>query len=91
MFGLDYDVIDSEVMKGTVRKLDSAIHFNLKSFVDRAINENAKFLTLEKPEQIEVLEKYGQELIDSEKPKLDANMFAIPPYEEEEDDQNNAA
>lgn len=91
LFGLDYDVIDSEVMKGTVRKLDSAIHFNLKAFVDRAIYENKNFLTLEKPEQIEILETYGQELIDSEKPKLDANMFAIPPDEEEEDDQNNAA
>lgn len=85
LFGLEPDVIDSEVNKGTVRKVDASIHFNLKSFVDRAISETPDFLNKPKEEQYEILEAYGQELISSEKPKIDTNLFLNP-----EDDQDAA-
>lgn len=91
LFGLDYDVIDSEVSKGTVRKVDSSIHFNLKSFVDRAISEHKDFLTMDKPAQLEILEGYAEELIESEKPKLDANMFTLEQDQEQDQETDQDA
>lgn len=74
LYGYVVDEISAGVNAGTIRKVDWTIHNNLKPFIDRAIEENQKFLTMKKNEQIAILEKYGEELIKSEKPKVDPNM-----------------
>jgi hypothetical protein len=69
------DEISLNVMKGFLSQVDAVIHFNKKRFIERAISENKAFLTLEKQEQIAVLEKYGQEFVTKNKPKLDTSML----------------
>lgn len=71
LFGLTLDDIDSQMMKGTIKKTDVAIHFNLKPFVDRAIAEDKSFLEKKKEEQLIVLQKYAEELVKAEKPKIE--------------------
>ena len=70
LFGLTTDDIDSQLSKGTIKKTDVAIHFNLKPFADRALSEDKTFLEKKKEEQLKVLEKYAQDLIKSEKPAI---------------------
>lgn len=70
LFGLTLDDIDSQLMKGTIRKTDVTIHFNLKPFVDKAIGEDKSFLDKKKEEQVLKLETYAQELIKSEAPQV---------------------
>lgn len=70
LFGLSLDDIDSQLMKGTIRKTDVTIHFNLKPFVDKAIGEDRAFLDKKKEEQVLKLEVYAQELIKSEAPQI---------------------
>lgn len=70
LFGLTTDDIDSQLPKGTIRKLDVAVHFNIKPFLDRALSADKKFLEKPKEEQIAVLETFAQELIDSEEPQI---------------------
>lgn len=76
LFGMSVDDIDATLAKGTIRKIDAAIHFNIGPFVDRAIGEDKKFLMLDKQQQLEKLESYAEELIDSEEPKLTINVPA---------------
>lgn len=71
LYGFTQDEISLGVNQGVIRKVDWTIHENLKPFMDRAIIENKKFLTLLKPEQLAILEKYAMELINSEKPRVD--------------------
>lgn len=71
LYGFTQDEISLGVNQGVIRKVDWTIHENLKPFMDRAIIENNKFLTLRKPEQLVILEKYAMELINSEKPRVD--------------------
>jgi hypothetical protein len=70
LFGLTVDEIDSQLLKGTIRKLDVSIHYNLKPFVDKAVAADKNFLTKKKEEKLVVLEGYAQELITQEAPKL---------------------
>jgi hypothetical protein len=70
LFGLTTDDIDSQLSKGTIRKLDVTIHYNLKPFVDKALSADKTFLEKTKEDQIEVLETFAQELIDSEEPQI---------------------
>jgi hypothetical protein len=70
LFGLSTDDIDAQLMKGTIRKLDVSIHFNLKPFVDKAIAADKKFLIKSKEEQLVILEGFATELIDSEEPQV---------------------
>lgn len=70
LFGMTQEEIDALMPKGVIRKVDVAIHANLKPFVDRAISEDKNFLDLPKSEKIVVLEVYADELITAEKPKL---------------------
>lgn len=69
------DEISLNVMKGFLSQVDAVIHFNKKRFIERAISENDKFLTLPKQEQIEILQKYGEEFVKKNKPKLDTSML----------------
>lgn len=71
LYGFTQDEISLGVSQGVIRKTDWTIHENLKPFMDRAITENRKFLNLQKPEQLAILEKYALELINSEKPRVD--------------------
>lgn len=70
LFGLSVDDIDSQLMKGTIRKTDVTIHFNLKPFVDKAVSTDKKFLDKAKDQQLDVLLKFAEELIDSEEPQI---------------------
>lgn len=70
LFGLSLDDIDSQLMKGTIRKIDVAIHFNLKPFVDKAVSEDKKFLDKKKDEQMLKLEQYAAELVKSQEPQV---------------------
>ncbi len=76
LYGFTQDEINLAVSQGVVRKNDWTIHENLKPFIDRAIQENSKFLQLKKDEQLVILNKYADELIKAEKPAVDVNMFA---------------
>lgn len=76
LFGMSVDDIDATLAKGTVRKVDAVIHFNIGPFVDKAIAENKKFMSLDKPQQLEILEKYAAEVIKSEQPKIEMNVPA---------------
>lgn len=71
LFGMKQEDIDANLLKGLIYKTDAAIHANLKPFVDRAIEENPKFMDLSTAEKIEILDKYAEELIKAEKPKLE--------------------
>lgn len=77
LYGFTQDEMSLGVSQGVIRKLDWTIHENLKTFVDRAIQENDKFLELERPEQIAVLEKYGQETLKEAKPKVDPAVMNV--------------
>lgn len=71
LFGYESDDIDLGVSKGVIRKVDWAIHANIKAFVDRAIEQDKKFLEKPRQEQIAVIEKFGNELVAAEQPRID--------------------
>lgn len=73
--GMTPDDISLGSMKGFISQVDAVIHFNKKRFIERAISENKEFLTLPKQEQVETLEKYGEEFVKKNKPKLDTSML----------------
>jgi len=77
LYGFVQDEISLGVSSGVIKKTDWSIHDNLNPFIDRAIEENPKFLELKKSEQLAILNKYAEELIKSEKPKVDANMISF--------------
>lgn len=85
LYGFTVDEIDLGVTKGVVRKVDWAIHDNIKTFIDRAIEEDKDFLNKLRSEKIEVLETFGNELIEAEKPRIDEAIM-LPSF-----DQNEAA
>lgn len=70
LFGLTTDDIDSQLMKGTIKKTDVTIHYNLKPFVDRAISEDKSFLEKPKDQQLLKLQAYADELIKAEQPAV---------------------
>lgn len=75
LYGYTVDEISVGVNAGTIRKTDWTIHNNLKPFLDKAMAANPKFLTLDKQEQIKLMETYANELIKAEKPRIDADMI----------------
>lgn len=76
LFGMTTDDIDATLAKGTVRRTDAVIHYNIGPFVDRAIAENRAFLEMKKQDQLAILQGYAEELIQSEQPKLELNVPA---------------
>jgi hypothetical protein len=84
LFGYESDEIDLGVSKGVIRKVDWAIHNNIKPFLDKAILADKKFLTKTKDIQIEALEKFGTELIAAEQPRIDEAIMMT--FEKEEKD-----
>jgi len=75
LFGFVVDEIMTGVNAGVIRKTDWAIHENLKSFVDRAIEENKDFLDMPLDEKVVIMNKYGEELVNQNKPKIDPLML----------------
>lgn len=71
LFGLSTDDIDSQLMKGTIKKVDVAVHYNLNPFIDLALSKDKSFLEKPKEQQLEALRKFGQELIDQEAPQIE--------------------
>lgn len=86
-YAFTVDEIDLGVSKGVIRKVSWAVHDNIKAFIDRAISVDKTFLQKEKQDQIKVLEGFGNELITSEKPRVDESVM-LPIVD---DDQQNAA
>jgi hypothetical protein len=82
LYGFTQDEISLGVSNGVIRKVDWSVHENLKTFIDRAIKENPAFLELPKDEQIVILEKYGNELVAANKPKVDPNILQIDKQED---------
>jgi hypothetical protein len=75
--GMTTDDITMASMKGFISQVDSVIHYNKKRFIERAISENKDFLTLPKQEQVDILQKYGEEFVKKNKPKLDTSMLDV--------------
>lgn len=73
--GLDVNTIDRNVSKGYNRKVDAVIHFNLKSFVERAQRENKDFYKWPREQQLVKLEEYGNQMITANKPTVDLSMM----------------
>jgi len=88
LYSFTSDEIDLGVSKGVIRKIDWAIHDNIKTFIDKALEADSKFLSKKKSEQITILEGFAGELIEGEKPRIDeAAIFKI----QKEEDQFDAA
>jgi len=68
--------VSLNLSKLIIRQVDAVIHFNLKRFLEKAIEENKNFTDLPRKEQVETLEKYSEEMIEANKPKIDPNILA---------------
>lgn len=73
--GMDANTIGLNVSKFFVRQVDAVVHFNLKRFLERAMQEDEQFLEKSKEEQKAKLEEYGQEVVKETKPKIDPNIL----------------
>lgn len=71
LYGLPQEEISTGVSNGVIRKVDWAVHENIKPFVDRAIEENSTFLSMDLADKKEIVEKYGEELVKASKPQID--------------------
>lgn len=73
--GMDAQTISMNQSKGYISLVDVVVHFNLKRFIERAIQEDKGFTEKPKHEQIEILEKYGLEFSNKNKPKIDPEIM----------------
>ena len=69
---------------GTITKETAIIHDNIKTFINRALEENKGFQDKKRSEQILILEGYAAEVVEKTKVKID--MSAIQPDEEEQEE-----
>lgn len=74
--GIDANTISLNVSKFFIRQVDAVIHFNLKRFIERAIQEDTGFMEKTKEEQKMKLEEYGKQVVEETKPKIDPNILA---------------
>ena len=72
--GMAEMTVRSNVMAGFNSKADAVIHFNIRAFVERALQENKTFMEMQKPEKIAILQAYAKEFISANKVTLDPNM-----------------
>jgi hypothetical protein len=75
--GLDYLTISQNVSRGFNSQVDAVIHFNIKKFVEEAINADKGFEDKPKQDQYLALEVIANDFISNNKPKLDTSM--LPP------------
>lgn len=73
--GLDSMTISTNVSKGFNAQEDAVVHYNIKRFIERAFMEDKTFAQKPKKDQIEVLNKYAQEMIAKNKPQVDQTML----------------
>jgi hypothetical protein len=73
--GMDAQTISLNQSKGFVSKADAAVHFNLKNFIEQALDENKGFMEMPKKEQKEILKKYGQQFVKDNEPKIDPSIM----------------
>lgn len=90
LFGYESEEIELGVSKGVIRKVDWAVHSNIKPFIDRAMVADKKFLEKPREDQIAVLEAFGNELIASEKPRVDESNI-MRDFIRDDDEQQDAA
>lgn len=90
LFGYEVDEIDLGVGKGVIRKVDWAIHNNIKPFIDRALLKDKNFFEKPKDAQIVVLEGFANELITSEQPRIDEAAMMLS-FEKESFGNKDAA
>jgi hypothetical protein len=77
LFGFVQDEISAGVNAGVIQKRDWAIHENLKPFLDRAIDEDKKFLDKPLKEKVDKMNQYGDELVKANKPQVDTNLLLM--------------
>lgn len=86
--GMDANTVSLNVSKFFIRQVDAVIHFNIKRFLERAIQEDKNFTEKKREEQIAILEQYGEEVVKETKPKIDPNILA---YAQEQKKQASQA
>lgn len=69
--GMDANTVSLNVSKFFIRQVDAVIHFNIKRFIERAMQEDPKFMEKKRDEQVKKLEQYAEEIVESTKPKID--------------------
>lgn len=74
------DEIGLMLSSGTITKETAIIHDNIKTFINRALEDNKGFADKKRSEQIIILEGYAAEVVEKTKVKID--MTAIEPKEE---------
>jgi hypothetical protein len=75
LFAYAQNEIDLGVNKGVIKKSDWTIHENLKAFMDRAIEEDQEFLNKDRKDKLAVLQKFADELMKGEQPRLDEALL----------------
>lgn len=73
--GMDAQTISINVSRFFIRQVDAVVHFNLKRFLERAINKDKSFMEKTKEEQQLILEEYGQQIVDQNKPQIDQTLL----------------
>lgn len=77
--GLLVDDVNAALGRGLITKEDGIIHMNLKTFMDRAIQESQDFINMPKDKQLEVFEKYADEIVQANKITIDVSAgFSDP-------------
>jgi hypothetical protein len=74
--GMDANTVSLNVSKFFIRQVDAVIHFNIKRFLERAIQEDKTFMEKPRTDQVAKLEEYGEAVVKETKPKLDPNILA---------------
>lgn len=69
------DEISLMLANGTIKQETAIIHDNIRMFVARAIEENKGFEAMPRADQWEILEEYADEVIESNKVKIDTSMI----------------
>lgn len=69
------DEISLMLANGTIKQETAIIHDNIRMFVARAIEENNGFEAMPRADQWEIMEEYADEVIESNKVKIDTSMI----------------
>jgi hypothetical protein len=73
--GMDAQTVSMNQSKGYISLVDAVVHNNLKRFLEKAMHEDNKFMERPKHEQIEIIEKMGEEFAKKNKPKIDPEVM----------------
>lgn len=90
LYAFNMEEINLGVDKGVIRKIDWAIHDNIKAFIDKALQVDKNFLSKEKQDQALVLEQFATELIEAEQPRIDEAAMLLS-FDKEKEVEKDAA